>query len=429
MSAWANEPVMSTRQVLATVLEPVLLAWVLWFWVRAVFGSSQPFEREAWRFGLAASIVCLVRPGAVRHFPLAMVVLPVFAACAAAYHQWASVAATAPDSRSWLALFAPASHLLAMLVFVFGTAHVLRLPQALGLFAVTVVTSVAVLAAQTVYDRTTTNFVFTEAGSTSLPSVAQWGGLHQVGMVFVLAAPLAGAHLIYGRSWLGRCAGGVLSAAFLVAALTNDSTGGLVALAAAFVVMAVVAALARFRWRLRQPVVVGALVAVLGVTVALTMVPFNVLDNIHGRVPIWRAALAMVGDYAAFGVGPERYWTMMQTRGYAATYLPPGSSGAENAHNLFLHAAAELGVVGLACWVAIWAGMIHAAWRAYEARIVPVVALGVVGALSGLALRSMSDNFLDVLIATDRSRIVVWSCFAAATALGRLVRRPETAGS
>jgi len=70
-----------------------------------------------------------------------------------------------------------------------------------------------------------------------------------------------------------------------------------------------------------------------------------------GRTTLWRDAMDMTADHPVVGVGPGRYTIVLSERSFDGELLP--------AHNVVLHYAAELGVLGgvlvaaLACAVAV----------------------------------------------------------------------------
>ena len=70
--------------------------------------------------------------------------------------------------------------------------------------------AMTVIAAQTLFDRITTNFVYAEGGSVSLPSMSQWGGMHQVGLLLAIGFPLVFAVSCSSASRLRILAGAVL---------------------------------------------------------------------------------------------------------------------------------------------------------------------------------------------------------------------------
>ena len=210
--------------------------------------------------------------------------------------------------------------------------------------------------------------------------------------------------------------------------MVNGSTGGIVAMVFAGVMMAAYGVLGRVRGvRQRLVLAVAVLTLLIGFFVAVSSGQVRLVapGDLAGRVPVWRAAAAICRDHFWLGAGPGGYRTAMLDGGYAARYLPQKSFwfGAANAHNLMLHVAAETGVTGMLCAALLWLWMFQACWRAWAQGYVPVVAFGLLFALAGFFIRSMSDNFLDGLFTTDRTRVLIWMLFAAGLAMGRLPRR------
>jgi len=77
------------------------------------------------------------------------------------------------------------------------------------------------------------------------------------------------------------------------------------------------------------------------------------------RTKAWQAALRMFSGQPLFGVGAENFY-------YAFTGQYGGSYHSDRTvHNLYLQAAAELGILGLACLLALIAAVF---WRARDAR-------------------------------------------------------------
>jgi len=412
------------REGLAPMIDAcgvVLLGVLGW---QVMFGGSQPFETHAVWLGVIGTIACWVAPGAIRNVPWPLLAYAGVALLSAAVHRWPVVAAASkPD---WLSLFTPAVHLVTMAVFVYGAAHFFRKPWRLSVFTVLLVASIGILAVQILFDRAMTNFVYDRNGSVSLPSVAQWGGLHQTGMLLVLALPFPLAMALIGRSASRVLAGLLLAGGLLAVGPINGSRGGVVAMIVTGVIMSICAVAKRVgvRWRSRALWSVVPVVAI-GLAVVL-LVRINSLagglKNIGDRLSIWEAAVRIWLDHLWLGVGPGNYQTAMLDGGYARTYLPAGSGGAEQAHNLLLHVGAETGAIGVLCLLALWVWMFKACWRAWARGYRTQVAFGLFFALFGFFARSMSDNFLDGLVTTDRTRVLVWMLFGAALALQRRVR-------
>lgn len=415
------------RAGLAPILDAVGVALLVWLGFQVMFGGSQPFETYAVCLGIIGALACWIAPGAVRNLPIPMLAYVSIALLSAAASRWGAVT-TAP-TPDWWALFTPATHLLTMVVYIFGAAFLLRTPWRLSLCVVLLAGSIIVLGTQLLFDRVSTNFVFIRNGSVSLPSVAQWGGLHQMGMLLVLALPFPASLLLLGRSPMRVAAGLTLVIALMTVAVINSSTGGIVAMTFVALTMAGCVAAKNIRRKSLRVLLAGAVLATFSgsfIAVATGRVPLVAHGDLAGRVPIWRAAAAICRDHVWLGVGPGRYSTMMLDGGYAARFLPPGG-GAEQAHNLLLHQGAEIGAIGMLCVAALWLWLLRACWRAWLDGRLPLVTFGLSFALAGFFIRSMSDNFLDNLVTTDRTRVLIWMLFAAALAVERLPRFEATA--
>jgi O-antigen ligase len=411
------------RAGLAPMLDVAGLVLLTWLGFQVMFGQSQPFETRAFQVGVIGALACLVAPGAIRNLPLPMWAYVAVALLSAAMHPRPVVASA--DEWQWWRLFQPGVHLVIMTVFVFGSAHLLRTPMRLSVLAVLLVLAIGVLAAQIAFDRVSSNFVYFRGGSYSLPTVAQWSGLHQTGLLLVVALPFAVSIVLLGRSWTARLSGGILAAGLMAVAWLNGSAGGLVAMATT--VTAMVGGLLGKRIRRRRVRVVLAVVVLIVPVIALvglrsSLGPILATGDLAGRVAIWRSAARMAADHIWLGVGPGNYSDTIVAGGY----WQQGNAGIDQAHNLILQTATEIGVFGAICLVGVWVWLMVACWRAWSSGLIPLAAFGFLFALAGFLIRSMSDNFLDGLASTDRTRVLVWLLFAAALALGRLWRARST---
>lgn len=412
------------RSGFARVLDACGLVLIIVLGVQAVFGGSKPFEARALGLGLLGSFACWFAPSARRNLPSSMLAYVSVALLSAAVSRWPHLAVSGePD---WFSLFDRAWYLVIMVVFVFGAAHLLRTPTRLSMFAVLFVLAISVLAVQILFDRSRTGSEYLRYGSASLPTVSQWGGLHQTGALLLLALPFPVVLALLSRSAWQTMSALLLASGLLLVAFVNASRSGMVAMAIVIVVMACAllgqTTLSR-RWRPALVVVLAAGAATLLYIIVSGRTSLSPLENYSGnRAPIWRAAARMTMDHPWIGVGPGSYPAAMITEGYASAYLPEyprNPTGVEQAHNMFLQAAAEVGLPGLVCLLAFWGWMVRACWRAAKTHV-PLVAYAVCFALGGFLVRSMSDNLLDGLVSSDRTRVVIWLFFAAALALARL---------
>ncbi len=178
-----------------------------------------------------------------------------------------------------------------------------------------------------------------------------------VAMYLEPVAAMAGGFVLFdssrNRRWL---ASGVL--AFVLPALACTLSRGTLLAGAVLVVVAV---LSLRDLRLRLALLGGSIVAGL----ALSQVPFiaarlaHQLDPHHStlglREAIWSVTLRMLRDHPLFGAGISGYQTLMRH------YRTPNLHPEPYAHNIFLTTWSELGLIGLAAFAVILAGLL---WRA-----------------------------------------------------------------
>lgn len=110
-------------------------------------------------------------------------------------------------------------------------------------------------------------------------------------------------------------------------------------------------------------------------------------ERLKGRPELWRAATRMVTDRPLTGVGIGRYFKEVSTYSSSPDELIRPQ---ENAHNYFLQVAAELGLPGLAVFVAL-VSLPVAAWRRSMgvARGTPI-SPWLVAAVAGMAAHALT---------------------------------------
>jgi hypothetical protein len=213
----------------------------------------------------------------------------------------------------------------------------------------------------------------------------QYSDLNAAGSYFALVTILAACHAgIYStRARLHLAAVLLLGGALWI-------TGSRVALAAAFLGTLVVILGRRYGGRLRWPLSRRALLmASAALLVLFVSMVFLLSAARHGsfrysvatRAGLVEAGLRMVGDRPLLGVGVSQYYALFpryvpedlhrlfaQELGYEITH--------ENAHNQFVQVLAELGVLGLAAFLALLACALWG-WRSSERwRLAAVAAVG-----------------------------------------------------
>lgn len=413
---------------LALILDRAGVGLLAVLGLRAMLGGSYEFDSAALLIGSIGTLACWLDERAPKIVPMSLPLYVAIAMLSASVHRWQVVTA-APDP-SWGDLFTPASHLLSWGVLIYGGSYLLRTPARMSLLVVMVVASTCLIGAQILFDRAATGFYYERVGSSSIPSVFQWGSLHQTGMVLLVALPFPMAVALTAQSRWRMLSGWVLSASLLGIGYVNGSRTGFLAMGVLVSVMGVGVLIRRGGGADFRRTTVAAVM--LSVSVAFGYLIFSnnssmpVVRSLTGdRGPIWAAAARMSLDHPWLGVGPGNYRSMMESGGYATQYLPwypYNRGGLDQAHNMLLQASAELGIAGAIVLLLLWRSMIMSCLRAWVANVVPLVALGMGGATAAYLLRSMADSFMDNLIASDRTRILVALFFGAALALDRLTR-------
>ncbi len=193
--------------------------------------------------------------------------------------------------------------------------------------------------------------------------------------------------------WLGWVA------AALVVQVLSQSRGGLLALLISLPLFAAGLLRGRFegvrqallsKW-LRLALVVALLVFVI---VAALLLPryLGRTSTVEVRFELWRCALQMVADRPLTGVGIGIYGQAL--RGCLAVHSGRFEQFT-TAHNFYLNLAAESGLLALAAFVWLAAGLTQLAWRRWRAAQSEqerLLVLGIVAALAGYAANCLVDT-------------------------------------
>jgi len=85
---------------------------------------------------------------------------------------------------------------------------------------------------------------------------------------------------------------------------------------------------------------------------------------LSGRQPIWSAALGVIRDFPFTGAGLNTFDAVLKAQ-YPAEVRNPAAT-LVHAHNVFLQAALDMGLVGLLGFVALFVGAALVGWQAYR---------------------------------------------------------------
>jgi len=156
--------------------------------------------------------------------------------------------------------------------------------------------------------------------------------------------------------------------------------------------------------------------------VLLSMFKFsNVVDRelAHKMDFFWNPAWQMVKDHPVFGVGIGSYYWLL----WIYLDFPPDKRIYENAHNYFLQIWADLGTVGLVCFllilVIIFRRGIQLLTRVKE-RYWRFVVLGLVGGIAGFLLTHLTSHAMVLL----EMQFIFWSFVAIIFVIANLIRAP-----
>ncbi len=112
------------------------------------------------------------------------------------------------------------------------------------------------------------------------------------------------------------------------------------------------------------------------------------------RLALWESTLAMIADKPLFGIGWGAYWQVYPAYDF---FINDATKTIFHAHNMYLHIAAEIGVPGLAVFLALMCGHARLALAVAESatsRWVGGLMLGVLAAIIGLAVNGLTDYVL-----------------------------------
>ncbi|MDQ7842948.1 MAG: O-antigen ligase family protein [Armatimonadota bacterium] len=210
-------------------------------------------------------------------------------------------------------------------------------------------------------------FIFWGAGDPRMRWYATFYWPNPFAGFLLLVVPVELLRCLRARAAREALAHGTMAALLLVALLFTYSRGAWLSLAAVLPVVGIVLRPSSWWQAARRLAVVGA--AVVAVTVGLAGAAgaratvagiagrasstADVGDySIRGRLHFWRAALAIFRDHPVLGTGPGTFGAVH------AAYQRDSRYYARDAHNFYLQAAAEMGILGFLSTIAVVAGIL-----------------------------------------------------------------------
>lgn len=258
------------------------------------------------------------------------------------------------------------------------------------------------------------------------------GGLnpHKLAAALAMLLPLPVAVMLFTPGRLLRLGWGLGAALMAVTLLLTQSGSGLCAAGVALL------ALGATRWRrVRLALPIFAAIA-LGLgwwigprTVADALLALPLVPGARGtaadRLAVWARAVALIQERPWLGIGigtfpivVERYGPPLAADGLAAAVTLP------HAHNLYLQFALDLGLPGLAAFLAVVAGVFRLAWSGV--RLGPTArARGLVAGVAGGLLAYLTYGLFDAIGPGEKPGLFLWLLLAIVAAGARLARRPQ----
>jgi O-antigen ligase len=227
-----------------------------------------------------------------------------------------------------------------------------------------------------------------------------------------LALPLALCLLAFAKSWRIRWLVGGAAAIIGLAAYFARSRGALLGLAVAVIVVALI----RLRLDRIAAIAAGALALLFSVAWYAHLLPQSIQARVSGLVAIdtaslcrppvaadisnlirlaqWAAGINMFLAHPVLGVGAGNYSAAYPQ--YSVVCWPDSVG---HAHNYYINAAAETGVIGLVAFLALTVAMVFVGWRATQAMLRSdtsgyglALALGFFACIVTVVVHNVVDN-------------------------------------
>jgi O-antigen ligase len=401
-----------------------LFAYLLW---RVFFGVSDSFDQITLAVGAVGVAAAVLGRRSLRTFldvPIAVYIALVVVSMLVNRGRFPILG----NLTRWQ----PLTQLLILILFFYGSVSLLRTRARLGLLVVVCTAAISLIGTQSLYDYLRLSVAWRRIAY--YPSVGQWSGYPQLGMLFVLALAFPLSSIV----WTSRrsvIAASVFIALVLLAALVAVNSRITLVAAIALVLTLGALELVKFkRFRL-----LGALVALFVCVTAYVQFGSNGtfaywwktrlylqyipaegpdpgLGTGFGRFPVWRHVAGVIRDNPWIGVGPPNYLEAVK-----ATFPDSWHDDDIHAHNTFLHVAAETGIPAALVLLGVWGLLFLNLASAIRATPAGVLAISVGGALLAFFVCSMTDHFTAYGLAPrERIGLLIWTLIAAAVVIVRL---------
>ena len=233
-----------------------------------------------------------------------------------------------------------------------------------------------------------------------------FGGFLNFGLLLALALAL------FGRDFRERCLSVGAALLLLGAQALAGSRGALLGLLVALIVIVTIG------WRRERLVAIMAAVSIPLIAIGwlthliperiqqATLAQLRVSDALNDavtsvnfstveRLAHWIAGLRMFAAHPILGVGAGNY-----NAAYATYALPDWPDALGHAHNYYINAAAETGILGFVAFLALTAAALYLGWYAVRhtdlsgapSNSQRAIALGLFGAIVAVAVHNLTDD-------------------------------------
>jgi putative inorganic carbon (HCO3(-)) transporter len=137
------------------------------------------------------------------------------------------------------------------------------------------------------------------------------------------------------------------------------------------------------------------------------------------RLEVWKTALRGIHDFPLTGMGIGTFRRVARVL-YPVAVVP--TFDLAHAHNAFLQAALDLGLLGLLAYLALWWQTARSAWRALRQSTGWLRALAI--GFAGCLVSSLVYSCLDTIAVGARPGLLWWVMLALIVALERIVAAP-----
>lgn len=140
----------------------------------------------------------------------------------------------------------------------------------------------------------------------------------------------------------------------------------------------------------------------------------NAAISMEGREAVWLFAIQQLRQ-EPLGIGIGEYPRYARTLGRDYLEAPQR----QNAHNTFLQAGLDTGIVGVASYIVIWEYALYASWHAIKRHVKQTLAIGLLAALC----TALASGMLEANWWSNGTAIFSWALFGMAAVLGRVGTR------